>query len=143
MKVIRNFKKGETSNVFKISEQFIKQHNKEEDVEKLSDLFYKNNVLAKDNKNAKVAASKIIWVFNHDCPIMDNYNKTVLSGLAKCKIDSYEQYCKIWKDKYKEKEKQIEKQISNYHLEKIDSIFEETWFKQRVFDMFLQKLRKE
>ena len=76
MKIIRNFKKGSANQILEIAKTF--DNKTAEDVCRLSDKLYSKKVLAKNNKNALVASSKILWAFNHDRIIIDSINKKKL-----------------------------------------------------------------
>mgnify|MGYP001172645044 CR=1 FL=1 len=138
MKIARNFKKNNPDNIFLAASRIFKD-NKNEDKGKiinlLSEEFNRLNLLSGNNKNAIVAASKILWLFDRETIIMDNLNKNILKRFGK--IKNYEDYEKIWKNKYKENEKSINSIIKEYNMTKIDKVFNQKWFKMRVFDMFL------
>jgi hypothetical protein len=85
-------------------------------------------------KNAKVAASKILWLFDRKTIIMDNQNKKALKVKETA---SYEAYCDAWIEEFLKIEPQIVAVITEHNLVKIDPVMNELWFKMRVFDQYL------
>ncbi|WP_288621638.1 hypothetical protein [uncultured Treponema sp.] len=138
MKIIRNFKKGSANQILEIAKTF--DNKTAEDVCRLSDKLYSKKVLAKNNKNALVASSKILWAFNHDRIIIDSINKKKLK-LNTENINDYSEFCSMWVKEYERQRNNIDKIIDKHNLLKIDAIFAEEWFKKRVFDLYLIYLK--
>jgi len=100
-------------------------------VEVLSDRYVANGMASKPNiKNLQVAASKLLWLYDHDTIIMDNNNMRLLKAV------NYKKYVEKWNELYNAKLSEINEVIDTY-FKNIDNIMNENWFKMRVFDMYL------
>lgn len=88
------------------------------------------------------AASKLLW-FKFKSPIII-YDNLALKGLnkrlahrgVKVREQNYAEYYKEWRTEYGKVEGAILK-ICKQHLDKIDSVASEGWFRERVFDRYL------
>ena len=106
-------------------------------VEVLSDRYVANGMASKPNiKNLQVAASKLLWLYNHETIIMDNNNMKIL------KANNYKEYAFKWTELYNSKLLEIDKVIDT-NFKKMDSIINEKWFKMRIFDMYLLSVYDE
>lgn len=135
MRIKRNFRKDTQKEILHSTIEFLNT-NKTVSVENLSNIYFNLGLLSSNNKNAFVASSKILWLFNRNYIIMDRINLRVLNS-PQNKIKNYFDYLNIWKLNYNRHLPIINKLIKEYNLENIDNVFIENWFKQRIFDLFL------
>lgn len=136
MKVIRNFKKGSYKEIFKVVHEYVTNNPEKFDIEKFSTQLCK--YLAKDNKKAIVAASKILWVFNRDeIIIQDSKAKEYLKKISKKFKNDYTDYCKTWEEQYLLFKPEYLKVIKKIGIDKQDNLFNEDWFIRRTFDNYL------
>lgn len=142
MKVIRNIKKGTSSQIFKTADDFI-QNNKRLDAEKLSEKLNKEKLLSGKNKNCIVLASKVLWVLNHNAIIKDSLSEKSLRKLSAKKIKTYKEFCMEWETQYKIFQPKAIKIINKYSLSKISHVFKEEWFLRRTFDNYLWAMGKK
>jgi hypothetical protein len=136
MKIGRNFRTGTDHMVLRATLNHFREG--KQSVEKLSSIFFTNELLNNKIENAKVAASKLLWLFNQETIIMDNYNKDVL----RVSSSIYDDYVKVWMVAFETKLPEIEKVILENNFQKIDMVMNEKWFKMRVFDQYLWSLKK-
>ena len=107
-------------------------------MEKFSTELYKAKLLAGHNKNAIVAASKILWILNMgEIIIQDSRAKRSLEKLTGKKIPDYEQYCINWEKQYQIFRPLYISKIQKEGIEKFNSVFNEEWFIRRTFDNYL------
>ena len=138
MKVIRNFKKGSYKEIFKFAKNYKKDKTGKYDVKKFSQKLFDANWLAKNNKNAIVAASKILWAFDKEkTVIQDTMAKFYLEKLIDKKISGYEKYCEYWEEQYRIFRPLYDRKIEEIGIAKFDSLFDEDWFIRRTFDNYL------
>ena len=137
MKISRNFKGKNYLKIYDITKEFYDSKNT--NIESLSALFHKMELLSGINKNAKVASSKLLWLFNRNVVIMDNFNKKVLN----VKTDNYSDYLNRWETEFQNKKKEIDQIILSHDLKSLDNVFSENWFKMRVFDQYLWTLNEK
>ena len=137
MKIIRNFKKGSSKRVFQISGEYC-DSSMTPAVDELSKMFYSAGILAKENKNANVAASKILWIFDRKQVIMDSANRKKLKTEGH-KTGTYFEYLQAWNVEYQRAKPEIKQITASLELSRIDQVFEEEWFQMRVFDLYLWK----
>ncbi len=136
MKVIRNFKKGSYKEIFKVVHEYVTNNPEKFDIEKFSTQLCK--YLAKDNKKAIVAASKILWVFNRDeIIIQDSKAKEYLKKISKKFKNDYTDYCKTWEEQYLLFKPEYLKVVKKIGIDKQDNLFNEDWFIRRTFDTYL------
>lgn len=135
MKIGRNFLAGTDTKVFWVTKNYFMEGGR--DIEELSKRFFTNELLNAKIQNAKVAASKLLWLFNHSVIIMDNFNREVL----KVKTDNYLDYTNAWELAYEAKWQEIESVLTEFNLKRIDPVMSEEWFKMRVFDQYLWSLK--
>jgi len=137
MRIGRNFKATDDSKdmIFNITNNFFKYGDNE--IEVLSNLYFEKKLLNNKISNAKVAASKLLWLFDQEIIIMDNFNKSVLD----VKTENYSDYISKWKSVFDIKVKEIDNVIKQYNFDKIDPIINEQWFKMRVFDQYLWTIK--
>ena len=136
MRMTRNFKKDKISEILMIT---INQNLgfDPKAINELSNSFFNNQLLAKNNRYAFVAASKILWLFNREFVIYDNYNRRLLEKVAHEKILDYEKYFTLWNYYFNESSsKIIENSKELYKIIK-DKVLLESWFYKRVFDLKL------
>lgn len=136
MKIGRNFRNGTDDMVLQATINHFR--NDKHSVEKLSSIFFTSDLLNSKNENAKVAASKLLWLFDQETIIMDNYNKEVL-GVSSL---IYDDYAMVWMVAFETKLPEIEKVIQENNFDKIDVVMNKKWFKMRVFDQYLWSLKK-
>lgn len=106
-------------------------------VEILSDRFVINELASKPIiKNLQVAASKLLWLYDHETIIMDNNNMKML------KTFNYKDYTKKWDAFFNLILPDIN-EVINKKFKKMDSILNEKWFKMRIFDMYLLSVYSE
>ncbi len=129
MKIGRNFRANTGPKVLITTKNLYLNH--VHDVEKLSKNYFEGGLLSGNKRNALVAASKLLWLFDHEIIIMDDYTKKALG--AKNYID----YTQKWNNAFDLKIIEIDSIISLYQLNNIDPIINERWFKMRVFDQYL------
>ena len=131
MKIARNFKKGTSAMVLGTTKNHYKLGSI--DITSLSDAFYRGGLLSGNNKNAFVAASKLLCLFDHNVIIMDR----VALGVLHVKSNNYNDFVAVWKAYYKIFEPMIVEVIEQYNFATIDPIMKKKWFRMRVFDQFL------
>ncbi len=136
MRIGRNFRKGTEHMIYETTKNYLDSGNNE--VEELSQLFYTKKLLSKNIKNAKVAASKLMWLFIHESIIMDRLNMKVLG----IKNDSYLDYQNKWLAVFNSVDNRIKELINESDLPQIDDVVNNKWFRMRVFDQFLWTLGK-
>ena len=106
-------------------------------VEELSDRYVRNELVSRPEiKNVKVAASKLLWLYEPETIIMDNNNMNVL------KAYDYSTYVQKWNELFESKLPEIDEVISSL-FPNFDNVMNERWFKMRVFDLFLLSIYKE
>lgn len=140
MRIARNFKAGKYKKIYETAKVFLEKNPNSTDADKLSQDFFKNKLLRDGINNAVVAASKILWAFNHKAIIIDNLAKRHLAKLAGkkiCKMDDYNFFCKIWEEQYKVFEQEYKDKLEITCIGKIDTIFRKDWFIRRTFDNYL------
>lgn len=138
MKVIRNFKKGSYKEILKLAKNYKKDKTEKYDVKKFSQKLFDANWLAKNNKNAIVAASKILWAFDKEkTVIQDTMAKLYLEKLIGKKFSGYEKYCEYWEEQYRIFRPLYDRKIEEIGIAKFDSLFDEDWFIRRTFDNYL------
>lgn len=138
MKVIRNFKKGSHKEILKLAKNYKKDKTGQFNVEKFSDELYETDLLAGDNKNAIVAASKILWIYDmKKIVIQDSRAKLYLEKVIGKKISGYTDYCKTWEEQYLLFKPEYLKLIKKIGIDKQDNLFNEDWFIRRTFDNYL------
>lgn len=138
MKIKRNFKKDSGTKVFEQTKKILNKRIKISDVEDFSNTLFEAKLLAKDNKTAIVAASKILWMLNKEKTIIqDSRAKECLEKLIGKKIQNYTEYCTYWEEKYLIFKPEYTKKIKETGIEKLDSLFKEEWFIRRTFDNYL------
>ncbi|MBS1639928.1 MAG: hypothetical protein JSR12_07715 [Bacteroidetes bacterium] len=136
MKIGRNFKPKSAAMVLGTVDNMLRNEGNL-GVEVLSDRFVSGELVSRPEiKNVKVAASKLLWLFNKETIIMDNNNMQVL------KVKSYKEYVIKWTDLFEQKIIEIDALIK-LHFKNIDQILDERWFKMRVFDMYLLSVYAE
>lgn len=131
MKIARNFKKGTGRMVLGATKNYYKLGNV--DVPALSNVFYDSGLLSGKNKNALVAASKLLWLFDPNVIIMDRVTIDVLN----VKSNDYNHFVAKWETSYCKIEPEIIAIIEQYNFIAIDPIMKEKWFRMRVFDQYL------
>jgi hypothetical protein len=132
MKIARNFGAGKGSVVLKKTIEYVNDGKR--DVSALSVEFHKAEILSGENKNAIVAASKLLWLLDHKVIIMDGTAREVLEMPDN---SSYDEFVDCWKKHYAIAEPVIADIIGKYSFAAIDSVMEQDWFKMRVFDQYL------
>ena len=138
MKVIRIFKKGSYKEILKLAKNYKKDKTEKYDVKKFSQKLFDANWLAKNNKNAIVAASKILWAFDKEkTVIQDTMAKLYLEKLIGKKFSGYEKYCEYWEEQYRIFRPLYDRKIEEIGIAKFDSLFDEDWFIRRTFDNYL------
>ena len=139
MTIARNFKKNTYKDVYKLTREYVKRNTSEYDVNNFSDLLFQAQLLAGDNKNAIVAASKILWIYNKEKTIIyDSRAKNALKNISEKKgLDDYTDYCKAWKEQYKVFKSRYLEKIKENEIDKLDSLFKQEWFIRRTFDNYL------
>ena len=138
MKVIRNFKKDSYKEIIKLAKNYKKDKTGKYDVKKFSQKLFDANWLAKNNKNAIVAASKILWAFDKEkTVIQDTMAKLYLEKLIGKKFSGYENYCEYWEEQYLLFKPEYLKVIKKVGIDKQDNLFNEDWFIRRTFDNYL------
>ena len=128
MKIGRNFRSGTVHMVLGATENYFRLA--KFDVEELSKIYASSGLLSGQNKNAVVAASKLLWLFAKEIIIMDNVNMKNLGA------KDYESYVTKWLEKFETVEQEITDVINKYFIN-IDPVFEEKWFRMRIFDQYL------
>lgn len=138
MRIARNFKTNSYKNVFKFTREYVSKNTAKFDVKDFSDSLYKKHFLAGDNKNAIVAASKILWIYNlKETIIQDSRAKKALKKLTGKKIGKYQDYCEAWEAQYLLFKKNYDEKIKATEIDKLDNVFKEEWFIRRTFDNYL------
>lgn len=134
MGIGRNFAAGKQAMILGATQNYYRTNGRSAD--ELSDIYFRNELLNANIKNAKVAASKLLWLYNPSVVIMDNLNRRVLG----VKGNTYKEYEEAWLMKFSEVSPNIEKIINENNLSSIDKVVTEDWFKMRVFDQYLWTL---
>ena len=138
MNIKRNFKKGSTKKIFSKTKEYLNKKPEISDVEVFSDVLFKAKLLAGKNKNAIVAASKILWMINkEEIIIEDSRAKKSLKNLTGKKIPDYSKYCIYWEEQYQFFKTGYLKKIKETKIEMFDAVFKEEWFIRRTFDNYL------
>lgn len=138
MNVKRNFKKGSDIKIFAKAKEYLNKKSKSSDVEDFSNVLFKAKLLAGKNKNAIVAASKILWILNkEEIIIQDSRAKECLERLIGKRIRGYSDYCTYWEKQYQFFKPIYLKKIKDSGIEILDSLFKEEWFIRRTFDNYL------
>lgn len=136
MKIGRNFKAQKADEILQILDDF-KTNDFIKSIELLSNEFVVKKLVSRPQiQNVKVAASKLLWIFQNNTIIMDNNNKRVL------KAKDYLDYVNIWKTQYELKKAEINSVLKRAFLN-FDTIINEEWFQMRVFDMYLLSVFSE
>ncbi len=136
MKIGRNFKPRSADMVLVTIENMLTNEGNL-GVEELSDRYVRNGLVSKSTiKNVKVAASKLLWLFDKETIIMDNINMKVL------KANNYKEYVKKWSEVYNLKVKEINEVIDK-NFKELDKVITEKWFKMRIFDQYLLSIYNE
>lgn len=138
MKIIRNFKQGSTDYILNEVIIFsIEGH--ENSVQKFSNLLNEKGFLNRKISKALVASSKILWLFNQETIIMDNFNIATLRNLNYSIAEGdYEEYCLAWKTEYEKCRPEIQNISSKLKNLTLDcELLQRDWFQKRIFDMFL------
>ncbi|MDF3822842.1 hypothetical protein P3G55_23290 [Leptospira sp. 96542] len=138
MKVIRNFKSNSSKSILEKAANFNVQ-NSENLVQNFSNILNESGLLNNKINRALVASSKILWLFNQDIIIMDNFNILELKRLNyKITEGSYDDYCLAWNKEYEKCLPDIQNICSQLKNSPIESeLFQKNWFQKRIFDMFL------
>ncbi|MCW7490992.1 hypothetical protein [Leptospira meyeri] len=138
MKVIRNFSTDTSKSILEKAAKFNFQNN-DKPVQNFSDILNQSGLLNKKINRALVASSKILWLFNQEIIIMDNFNILALKSLNyKITEGNYDEYSEAWMteyQKYSSKIKNICSQLNNSSLD--SNLLQMEWFQKRIFDMFL------
>lgn len=136
MKIGRNFKPRSADMVLlTIKNMLLNEGNL--GVEELSDRYARYEILSKPTiKNVKVAASKLLWLFENETIIMDNNNMKVL------KANNYKEYVKKWRELYSLKLIEIN-EIIEKNFKGLEEVINENWFKMRIFDQYLWSIFEE
>jgi hypothetical protein len=130
MKIVRNFK-SKSANMVLITVQNMLKNDGNLGVEEISDRFVRGELVSRPEiKNVKVAASKLLWLYDKETIIMDNNNMKIL------KASNYKDYLIKWNKLYASKLNEIDDTIKTY-FKNFDEILNEKWFKYRIFDMYL------
>ena len=138
MKVLRNFKKDTYKEIFKLAKKYVDKNPEKFDIEEFSKQLCKSDYLAKNNKSAIVAASKILWTFDRNkTVIQDSKAKETLEKLKGKRIHDYKEYCEYWEKQYELFKPLYLKTIKESGIAKSDSLFNEDWFIRRTFDNYL------
>lgn len=136
MGIGRNFKSNASSMLLITVENMLKNEGNL-GVEELSDRYIRNELASKpETQNVKVAASKLLWLYEPETVIMDNNNMKVL------KAYDYPSYVQKWNEQFDSKLPEIDELISSV-FSNLDNIMQERWFKMRVFDMYLLSIYAE
>lgn len=143
MKISRNFKSNNDENIYNVTIKFIEKNPEDFNPERLSLCFYEAGLLNDRIKNAVVAASKILWVFNHDVIIMDSQAQIYLKKFSGKEIKSYSDFCRVWEEQYALFKTALTKKYLENDIVKLISIFEEEWFLRRTFDNYLWSKGKD
>lgn len=138
MRVIRNFRPNTSKFILEKAVNFNFQ-NSENLVQNFSNILNESGLLNNKINRALVASSKILWLFNQDIIIMDNFNILELKRLNyKITEGSYDDYCQAWNKEYEKRQPDINGICSQLKNSSIYSeLFHENWFQKRIFDMFL------
>lgn len=138
MRVIRNFRTDSSKFILEKAAKFVFQNN-DKSVQNFSDILNENGLLNRKINRALVASSKILWLFNQEIIIMDNFNILALKRLNyKIREGSYDEYLLAWNTEYqnhKSKIKNICSQLNNSLLD--NQLLQTEWFHKRIFDVFL------
>lgn len=137
MKIGRNFRKFDYKYETIYNLTLDSHTSNPNDIESLSKKFLERDILSGEIKNAKVAASKLLWLFNQNTIIIDNLNKTILN----IKTNNYSDYTSKWEMVFKSKINEINSIIQKYNFANIDTTINKPWFKMRVFDQYLWALQ--
>lgn len=130
MGIGRNFKTNSSPMLLITVENMLKNEGNL-GVEELSDRYVRNELVSRPEiKNVKVAASKLLWLYEPETIIMDNNNMHVLKAF------DYPTYVQKWNELFESKHSEIDEVIST-SFRNLDNIVHERWFKMRVFDMYL------
>jgi hypothetical protein len=132
MKIQRNFCPNVAENLL----SYMDSEGKNLTVDQLNSNLFKKGFLNSKNSNARVAASKLLWLHNKETIIMDNINKKSLAIKDK-EWDKYENYCTLWNEKYQKYKLLINNCANEIYKLLNDKILLEPWFQKRVFDQFL------
>lgn len=136
MKIGRNFKPRSADMVLVTIENMLTNEGNL-GVEELSNRYVRNDLVSKSTiKNVKVAASKLLWLFDKETIIMDNNNMKVL------KANNYKEYVKKWSELYNLKVKEINEVIDK-NFKELDKVITQNWFKMRIFDQYLLSIYNE
>ncbi|MCW7483233.1 hypothetical protein [Leptospira kanakyensis] len=138
MRIIRNFKSGSSSNILKEVTNFTFE-NDGNHVQQFSDILNKKELLNNKINKALVASSKILWLFNQEIIIMDNFNVSALKEFNyKISEGNYDEYCTAWKTEYNKQSPVIKRICSQLKNQQLDiELIQKEWFQKRIFDMFL------
>lgn len=141
MKITRNLKGQSAREIFTLAKTFAQKASEETSVNALAEALRHEKLT---DKVVLVAASKILWVFDHTAIIMDTQTRKALGTLSEKRIKDkdYATYCKLWKEQYAIAKPQIQALAKQYDLQKLSAVFNEEWFLMRVFDTYLWKLGK-
>jgi len=130
MKIGRNFKSNSSEMLLHTIENMLLNEGNL-GVEELSDRYVRNELVSRPEiKNVKVAASKLLWLYEPETIIMDNNNMHVLKAF------DYPTYVQKWNEVFESKHSEID-EVINTSFRNLDNIVHERWFKMRVFDMYL------
>lgn len=136
MKIGRNFKSKKAAEILQILDE-IQKNDFVSSVEELSNKIVLNKLVSRPQiLNVKVAASKLIWLFNNKTIIMDNNNMKVLGAI------NYQDFVSKWRTQYALKKEEIIS-VTKEFIKNYDSIINEDWFQMRVFDMYLLSVFSE
>lgn len=136
MGIGRNFKTNSSPMLLITVENMLKNEGNL-GVEELSDRYVRNELVSRPEiKNVKVAASKLLWLYEPETIIMDNNNMHVLKAF------DYPTYVHIWNEVFELKHSEID-EVINTSFRNLDNIVHERWFKMRVLDMYLLSLYDE
>lgn len=136
MGIGRNFKTNSSPMLLITVENMLKNEGNL-GVEELSDRFVRNDLVSRPEiKNVKVAASKLLWLYEPETIIMDNNNMNVL------KAYDYSTYVQKWNELFESKLLEIN-EVVNSLFSNLDNVMNERWFKMRVFDMYLLSVYDE
>lgn len=137
MNVIRNFKKNSTRKILKVAKDYTTKNKNNLDIDEFSNLLFKDGLLAGQNKNAIVAASKILWIFDNKIILFDSRAKKSLKEISGKSVSKYKDYCTAWEEQYKSFKSKYCKQVEENKIEKFSNLFLKDWFIRRTFDNYL------
>ncbi len=136
MGIGRNFKSNASPMLLITIENMLKNEGNQ-GVAELSDRYVRNDLVSRPEiKQVKVAASKLLWLYDHNTIIMDNNNMKIL------RVTNYNDYVIKWKDQFQLKLSELNDVIQS-SFNNIDPIINQNWFKMRVFDMYLLSVYDE